>query len=439
MKFKFLTVIISFLMLFSCKKEQQTEIRILPKTSTAPITLSIDKAINDSTLVLKWNKFTGTGFKSYVLTRSSKIFKNGSFIFINEILKNLTSIDSLTYFEGNMPYTTDVLYSINVITDAEINSLNATLTYKRTDTYLNGRFSDALIDQQQKTVYLIDHQTGDIIAYNYETNKKITAVKLNTAVGFAALGNFEGASELYVPTEDGWLQILDPANLTLKERIYVGGRSIGSVIATSGKLIISSSDLSFQSMDSKAIKIYDRKTKEVTGHTGYWEYTRLLLLENSNTEFIDITFNILPTQLSYYKIGSDGLPVNSFNDNYHGDYPVDGNIVRSFPDGQKFITSSSGTVYTKGLVFEKNLAFAGSSAYSDYAFNNAGSIIYCAFNFEKKIQAISYPSLTPGQTFQTKLYPRKVFRDGNQLICISRETTNFYSSESIIFIEKFNL
>lgn len=439
MKLKFLAIVIGFSTLLSCKKDPQTEVRILPKTSADPLTLTVAKTINDSTIVLKWSKFTGKGFKSYFLTRSSKVFKDGSFTVVHELLKNTTNIDSLTYSENKMPYSTDVQYQIVAATDSAKNTISAYLNYQRPNTYLTGKFTDALIDQRQKTLYLIDHEYGRILSYNYEINKKINSVKLDGAIGYSALGDFEGINELYVPTSDGWLQILNPSTLKLKDRIYVGGERIGSVVSKKGKLIISSSDRSFGSFYNNAIKIYDRKTKQVTGRTGNWDYTRVMLLDNTDFEFIDLTLSIIPTELSYYKISPEGIPLTSFSDSYHGDHPLDGNIVRSFPDGTKFITSGSGAIYTKNLVHEKNMAPIYSNIYSDFAFNNSGSIIYRAFSSEKKIQAVSYPGLTNVQNFKTNLYPAKIFRDGDQLICISRESAYPSNPESIIFIEKFNL
>lgn len=439
MKLNLSAIAICFLFLFSCKKDPIVENRILPKVSGV-VNLVIDQKINDTTLILKWNKYGNTDFKSYTLTRTSRIFKDGSFVLSTEVLRNFTNADSLTYLENKMPYAPDVQYLLSVNTDPVKFTNGSRLIYQRPTSYLTMRkLSDVLMDEQLKTVYLIDQEYGTIISYNYETNKKIQTTKSSASFGYSALGNFEGSKELYVPLMDGWIQILDAVSLTLKDRIYVGGTQVSSIVATNGKLIVSSSDRSFASLYNNTVKIYDRKTKNVLGRTGNAEYTRLMLLENTDYEFIDISVAGSPGELSYYKINSDGLPLTNTRDSYHGDHPLSGSIVRCFPDGQKFITSASGTVYTKGLVFEKNITNPYSNLFSDFAFNGSGSTIYCAYANEKKIQALSYPSLSVIQTIKTNLVPTKIFRSGNQLIAITKDSDYTSFNEAIIFIEKITL
>src|SRR5690606_15162749 len=131
---------------------------------------------------------------------------------------------------------------------------------------------------------------------------------------------------------------------------------------------------------------------------------------------IDIALS--PSDLKYYKIDSAGELIKVYNHNHNG--PIDPSIAKSFPDGKKFITSTSGSIFTKELKFERKLVFSnspGSGKYSDFAFNSSGSIIYGALLNKKIIEAIAYPAITIQQTFVTKLFPEKIFRDGNQIIC----------------------
>jgi hypothetical protein len=157
-----------------------------------------------------------------------------------------------------------------------------------------------------------------------------------------------------------------------------------------------------------------------------------LLLEGSTDELIDLSINIWPIDLCYYQFNSTGLPLYKKQDTYHGDYSMDPNIVRSFPDGSKFITSSSGTIFNKSLVFDRYIKQYG--AYSDFAFNNDGSVIYAAYATEKKIDVITYPATTTIGSYSTAFYPYKMFRDGDTLICVSKTNVSDY-----LVIEKINL
>src|SRR5690606_2446515 len=218
------------------------------------------------------------------------------------------------------------------------------VNYTRTDTYSQAFFTDVLIDKQQKVLYLIDEFGGNVSIYNYITNKLINKINLKETIGYSALGNFEGAQELYIPTADGWLYIMDAVSLTLKDKIYVGGgEGLGSVVSDRGKLFISTSDKSSSSFnESEAIKIYDRKSKKLLARTGLLYYTRLIPLENTELEFIDIALS--PSDLKYYKIDSAGDLIKVYNHNHNG--PIDPSIAKSFPDGKKFITSTSGSIFT---------------------------------------------------------------------------------------------
>ena len=129
------------------------------------------------------------------------------------------------------------------------------------------------------------------------------------------------------------------------------------------------------------------------------------------------------------------MPLCKNQDSYHCEYSTDPNIVRSFPDGSKFITSSSGTIFNKSLVFDRYIKQYG--GYSDFAFNSDGSIIYAAYASQKKIDVVTYPATTITSSYTTSFYPYKIFRDGNRLICVSKTTVN--QQTTYLLIEKIDL
>jgi hypothetical protein len=280
-------------------------------------------------------------------------------------------------------------------------------------------------------------QSGSITLFNYNTNKELKKTSLNSSIGYCALGDFNGGkkNELYVPTEHGWLYILDAETLETKDKIFIGGEKVSSVVAVAGKLFVSSSDRRYSSMEANTLKVYDRNTKILIRRTGKWANTRLLYLESSDIELIEISENIIPIDLSFHKFNSAGLPLENKEDTYHGDHPLDPALARSFPDGKKFITSGSGSIYNRDLVFEKNLSEFNYYKYSDFAFNNTGTKIYGALAQEKKVEEIEYSSGNSTKTYPTTFYPAKVFTDGNQLICLTTSGSNMHN---YYFVEKIN-
>jgi len=404
--------------LLSCKKQTEEIVVITPPATGMQI--KIDQVINDSTVVLKWTKFSGDHFQKYRLVRNAAYFRGSSFASFNEPVDSSSDINHLNFTETAMPMARDIYYNLYVSTDTtQYNRgyrLVAQVNYRRPNSLLYAVPTDVLIDKQQQKLYVTEQDRITIMDYN---NRIIASKDFTVSIGFCSLGEFNGSKELYVPINDGWLQILDAATLQLKDRIYVGGYAIGSVVAANGKLYISSSDMSAGTY-SNCIKVYDRATKDLIGRTGFWDRTRLLQLEGSNVEMIDLTINLAPIDLSYYQFSPDGVPLVKKQDIYHGDYKMDANIVRSFPDGSKFITSASGTVFTKSLEFDRYLKQFGS--YSDFAFNADGSLIYAANASQNKIDLITYPGTTNTGSLNTAFSPYKIFRDGNSLICLSKAT-----------------
>ena len=418
----------------SCKKEEV--VIVTPATTQTIIQLNIDQVINDSTIVLKWSKYTGDNFQKYRLVRTATYLKNGLFESFAEPVDSSKDVNHLSFTESNMPLARDIYYNLYISKDTtQINGgfqQVASVFYQRPNSLVYGIPMDVLINKQQQRLYILEQ--NEITLVDYTNGRPVRSKEFPVSIGFCSLGDFNGNTELYVPVNDGWVQILDATTLQVKDRIYVAGYGIGSVVAANEKLYVSSSDMT-QGGYSNCIKIYDRATKSVIGRTGYWSQTRLLQLEGTSVEIIDLSINLIPTDLSYYQFSPSGMLITKKQDTYHGDFSMNASVVRSFPDGSKFITSSSGTIFHKSLIFDRHVNQYGN--YSDFAFNNDGSTIYAAIGSQKKIDAITYPALSNIRSYSTSFYPYKIFRDGNTMICISKTYT--FQQMTYLLIEKITL
>ncbi len=422
-----------FLLLLSCKKS--TNFVIVP-AQTSAFSIKIDQVINDSSIVLKWSKFNEQ-FQKYRLVRTASYIRNGVFGTYIEAVDSSKDVNHVSFTETKMPFAGSISYDIYAINDTTRSyyfgiAASARINYQRPNGPVKITPVDVLIDKETKKLYITEQKKVMVVDYN--TGRQITSKDFTVTTGYCSLGKFNGTPELYVPLNDGWLQILDAATLELIDKIYVGGFGIASVIAANGKLFISSSD-QISSYDN-CLKVYDRAAKNLIGRTGDWTQTRLLYLEGSATEMIDLTINLMPIDLNYYQFSATGAPLVKKADSYHGDFPMDANIVRSFPDGSKFITSSSGTIFNKSLLFDRYVKQNGT--YSDFAFNDIGSLIYASDAQQKRIDIISYPATTKIGSFSTSYYPYKIFRDGNTLISVSK-TDTYYQQATYLLIEKINL
>ncbi|WP_162054269.1 YncE family protein [Pontibacter pamirensis] len=436
-----LYLLLGILLLSSCEVTENEIVEINP--DARDLTIKVEQVYNDSTISLRWDKYEASDFKKYSLFRYASVLHNGRFEQQHEEIKSFTSTDSVTYTEREMPHALRVSYQIHLITDTASFSPNS-VTYTRPDITNIGSFSNVLINTDKDYLYLYNMSTGAIMLYDYGNNRAIRKISLQSKIGYSALGNYGGTqNELYVPDEHGWVYILDALTLETKDKIYVGGFQVTSVVAAAGKLFVSSSDQSFSGMNDNSLKVYDRATLKFVSRTGEWENTRLVLLENlasqtSDIELVEITTNIIPTDLSYYLFNSSGEVTAKREDKYHGDHPLDPALVKAFPDGQRLITSSSGAIYTKNLEHEKDLLpyHTYNGQYRDFAFNSSGSLIYGVLNDEHKIAEIAYPSGTVTKNYPTQFKPYWLFRDGSQLICLTIPQSYY---EPYFFVEKINL
>src|SRR4051812_7300130 len=100
-----------FLLFLSCKKETEEIIVITPLPSATE--LLIDQVTNDSTIVLKWTKYTGT-FKMYYLFRTASYLKDESFDSFSEIIDSSSDNNHITFTESSMPLARDISYDLYV-------------------------------------------------------------------------------------------------------------------------------------------------------------------------------------------------------------------------------------------------------------------------------------------------------------------------------------
>lgn len=413
----------------SCKKE---EVFVITPSSSATVELKIEQVVNDSTIVLKWTKYTAPHFKQYRLVRTANYFSNGKFENAVEVIDSSNNADHIQFTENKMPFARNVFYSLFVIDDSMRIKATGRVTYQRPNSLFDGVPKDVLIDKQLKRLYVTE--TNKITIMDYNSGRIILTRDFPVSIGLCSQGSFNGVNELYVPVNDGWLQIMNASTLDLIDRVYVGGFGIGSVVAVNGKLFVSSSDMGMGGY-SHCIKIYERATKQFIGRTGEWDRTRLLPLEGTSIEMVELTLNLAPTDLNYYQFSMAGMPLLYKDDSYHGDFLMDAYVARSFPDGSKFITSSSGTIFNKSLVFDRYLKQYGN--FTDFAFNADGSVIYAADGIKKTIDAIAYPSTTLITSYPTSFFPYKIFRDESTIICVSKSTN--LVQNTYLTIEKINL
>lgn len=412
--------LLSVIILSGCKKD--TDSTTSPGAYTDKIILNDLQATPDS-VVLTWSPLINPDFVSYSIIRKDDSTAPGTL--------KATIIDpgNVRFVDKSIPYVSYIGYQIigNLKNGKRIES--NTVKYLRSN-ILKISPIDIQFDDQTRLVYIFE-KTGTISIYSLQTNQITQTINTGATIGFCDFGVYNGVKELYVPRNDGWVFVYNAQTLQLIDQINVG-LATSSVVFSNNALYVSTS-----AWTNQPLKVYSRATKSKISENGDFQLTRLKKLPNSNTELIEITTTISPVDQDYYSFDANGNFIQHLNDIYHGDYPLDYKIFEVFPSGNKYITSSSGAIYNKSMIFEGTLP-RGSLAFTCFYFDGAQHQIYCGTT-TKTIEVYSELDYKHIRTISTNTYPYRIFKDGNNgLICLgSTSTPNPYTDgPQNIIVEK---
>jgi hypothetical protein len=147
----------------------------------------------------------------------------------------------------------------------------------------------------------------------------------------------------------------------------------------------------------------------------------MLKMLPGNTEIIEITTRISPTDMDYYRFDTEGNIVESKYDKYHGDYRLDPYTFKVAPANNYLVTSSSGAIYSadsemdyKGLLLDDQ-----PGKFSDFAFSDDGSQIYAGVSLSKSIFVYDSTTMTKTREIDTRGYPMFLMKGANGFIVLS--------------------
>ena len=413
-------IISTLLLLFiSCSKEE------IPTKFKDQIILNELKTSSDG-VILNWTELDNELFSSYTVMRSEgKANELGQEITLTRILNS----QQTTYTDTEVPFSPLVKYKIigNLINKEPVMSNSKEIARKQIKTL------DLHIDQvipmfAKHNLFLIS-KSGTIIIYDYTSNTVVKTKIIDSKIGFCDIKNYQNNSELFVPREDGWIYIYDSNSLELKDRIDIG-RASSCVVFNNNQLFVST-----DAWTQQPLKVYDRSTGKIIEETGDFDQTRIRLIPGTNSQFIEVTLNIAPTDLDYYNFDNVGHIIEHKNDKYHGDFPLDANIFEFFPNHQKFITGREGAIYNVNLEYQSRLP-EGYLHFSDFCFDTQNNIIYAGCSNEKSVHKYDMNNYSALGFIKSNTYPQFVFRDNNQLIIIGKSSE---APDALFITENINL
>lgn len=404
---KILIVLVTYFSIFSCSSSNDdiTEVTVTTPVIENKINLTSNYSDTTEMVSLKWTLSGNDTYNSYKIVRSDS--QNGV---QSEI--GYSNPNQFTFTSG-IPFSPYVEYQIiGIKTNGEEVKSNIIKIERPEIKLLNLKTFDAQFDKNSGKLYLLDTD-GKIAIYDVNTSSVTHQISTNATLGYSDLGIYNGSVELYVPRNDGWVDIYDGNDLTLKGQVNFGMPLI-STVYHNGILYSSSSNSNYN-----VIKSASRNTKTIVSQSPqlYYNSGRMKKSVGTSVQLYTITQNISPVDMDLYNFDLNGNYISHQDDSYHGDHPLNHKIFETFPDG-RIITASSGSVYNSEMIYQNDLP-SGNSKLSSFDFDS-NSIIAGSAN--KTIEFYNINSYTKTKTINTKKFPYKVFNYNNKVVCVSSVT-----------------
>jgi hypothetical protein len=385
-----------------------------------PISLA-QPTVASSRVSLTWTSSTPAGFDRYEVYRATSpgLTRTGS------PLRTFRSVTDTAWVDSLPPFATQVYYRVFVVNSFGYDRGSEERAVPSPGGLIleDVAVDDAVLHPTQPWIYLNDRSAGKITVVDYRAMSVRRTVMLGSSNGFMDLVDNGSGLELYVPRSDGWVQVRDPNDLQLVTSINTGLANASVVGDGRGQIYVSMSPSPWW---ERPLRSYRRSDGSYIDGNGDFEYCRLRLLEGGQS-IIEITMSVSPIDMDYYLIAPDGRFLRHVDDNQHGGTPLDPHRYRVSPAQRYLVTSSSGAVYRA----DSTMAYLGqlprgSLSFGDFAFSPDGGRIYAGCNNERLVKIHTFPSLSETGYLQTRGYPEFLWRVGDELIALSRTTSDPY-------------
>lgn len=434
----FIWIFVSGIIFFlsGCSKKSDSSIDTNPAPSTSKITIT-DFQKTENCVRITWSKVENSDFTQYCILRRTYRATDTTRFYSPEIIgtTSLANLNSFTDYE--VPAALYVEYQ--VVADCYNKQNHATNRIFSNVRSLERpelkKFSfnpkDILHDAVNHRIYVIDNDSGKIAVLDYETREITSKIKTFANLGFSSLGIFNGAEELYVPRNDGWIYIYN-ANTLEKIDQFRAGVSCNSVVFNNGKLFVSVDS----NYNNYTLKVFGRAGKNLISNTVINSIPdHLAVVPGSDTKLFGIGYY----RLFSFEYDANGHSVSN-NSGTWSSYYNNSRIFEVLPDGQGLITFTNGSIYSGSLNLVQTLPF-GNYSFTSYAFNSSLTSVFAGCSNYNNVVEYSYQNYSELHTYPCIGYPAAVFTDNANLIVLSNVnsysgygTTDFYL-ESIPIVE----
>jgi len=403
------------LTIFSCQKEESDE----PKSFSDKIVLQ-DLEITGDSIKLTWSKLDDASLREYQVIRREEA--NGPQTILNSRFYNpIGSLPNNKFTDEAVPYVPTLEYQVVGVLSSGQNISSNIVTYNRPNIKtISATPFDVQFNSQRQVLFFFESD-GKISQYDLNKSQLVKSIKTDATIGYCDFATYNGTPELYVPRNDGWVFIYNAETLEKIDQFNVGSTAT-CVVANNDLLFISANSSSWP---YRPLRVYSRASKTLVSQTNdYNSITRLKRIPNTDTDLLGITANGGSSN-QYYSFSSKGVLLSQFQG--YSNYPLDANIFELFPSSRKYLSSSSGIIYSNTLAYEASLP-KGNLVYTSFYVDPAEQYIY-AGTTTKSVEVYTTNNYVQTRSIKTKAYPFRLFSNGsNGLLCVSSTTpsSNFY-------------
>ncbi|MFB3388886.1 hypothetical protein [Flavobacterium sp. LAR06] len=220
----------------------------------------------DGGLKLTWEEDTNTGFEKYTIHAIGASYLNNQEIYLPENIikvnvnqKENNSIDLRQYVKPNVFYTVTKVVNGKTIKSKNILSIENPrgLKFKPGQTLKNPK--------NENEVIIIDNEGGEVIFYNVNNQNK-DKVAVNGRIFFCSIGEYNGVEDLYVPSKEGNVFVIDLVTHQIKETISLKtDYDIWTAIPINNYIVFIEKHIH---ADIGGLLVYDRSTDKVLNRFG---------------------------------------------------------------------------------------------------------------------------------------------------------------------------
>jgi hypothetical protein len=175
--------------------------------------------LEDGSLKLEWEKDTNLSFENYTIYAVNEDYLNNEEVFNNEKIVKVSSNQNENSFIDATPFTKGQIFYVvsKVINGKRIRSKNyLSIQNPRS---LHFKPGQSLKNPNNKNeIIIINRDGGEVLFYNI---KSLSSHKVltNGPIFFCSIGKFNGVEDLYVPSKNGRVFVIDLISHKIKETI----------------------------------------------------------------------------------------------------------------------------------------------------------------------------------------------------------------------------